>query len=65
MSELAASGPLKLHALCHVLALAALLAAIAIDDMRLVRIGGAIGLAGGLAFAWFTADVTHRIVRRS
>jgi hypothetical protein len=65
MSELAASGPLKLHALCHALALAALLAAIAIDDMRLVRIGGAIGLVGGLAFAWFTADVTRHIARRS
>jgi hypothetical protein len=65
LSELAASGPLKVHALCHALAVAMLVTAIAIDAAQLARIGAAFGLVGSLAFAWFTADVTLRVARRS
>jgi hypothetical protein len=65
LSELAASGPLKLHALCHAVAVGVLAIAIAIDAVWLVRIGAAVGLVGGFAFAWFTADVTRRMARRS
>ncbi len=65
MSELAGSGPLKVHAICHALALAVLGLAIAVDSAGLVRIGTAAGLVGSVAFAWFTGDVTRRLVRRS
>jgi len=61
LSELAASGPLKLHALCHGIALAVLAVSIALDAVWLARIGSAVGFAGATAFAWFTADVTRRL----
>lgn len=64
MSELAAAAPLKAHAVCHGTALAVLAAAIAIDSTALVRIGSAVGLAGAVAFAWFTADVMRRLARQ-
>ena len=60
MSELAGSGPLKVHAICHAVALAVLALAIAVDSAGVVRIGSAVGLAGAVAFAWFAADVTRR-----
>jgi hypothetical protein len=61
LSELAAATPLKLHALCHGLALAALSTAIAINVEWLAQIGSVIGLIGALAFAWFTAGVTRHL----
>ena len=63
LSELAASAPLKLHAICHSIALAALLLAIATDSTWLTRVGSAVGLVGAVAFAWFTAGVTRRALR--
>lgn len=60
MSELSASQPLKLHAGCHLAALAILSAAIVIENTLLARLGAAIGLLGALAFAWFTADLLRR-----
>jgi hypothetical protein len=65
MSELAASGPLKVHAICHCGALGALAVAIAIESTALMRAGGAVGLLGAGAYAWFIADVTRRLVRQS
>jgi hypothetical protein len=62
MSELAASAPLKLHAACHGVAFVLIALAIAADLGALMAIGAAIGLAGALAFAWFTADVTRRLL---
>jgi hypothetical protein len=62
MSELAASAPLKLHAACHGAAIAVIAIAIAADIVPLMVIGAAVGLAGALAFAWFTADVTRRLI---
>jgi hypothetical protein len=65
MSELAASTPLKLHAACHGIALALTAVAIAADILPLMIAGAAAGLAGALAFAWFTADVTRRLLGRN
>src|SRR5262245_5346542 len=65
MSELAASWPLKVHATCHGIALAALLLAITVDSAALVRIGSGVGLIGALAFAWFTAGVMRHLTLRS
>jgi hypothetical protein len=63
MSELAASAPLKLHAGCHGAAVLILASAIAFDMEGLARIGSAVGLAGAVAFAWFTGEITWRVVR--
>jgi hypothetical protein len=63
MSELAASTPLKLHAACHGVALIVIAIAIAADTGELAAIGAAIGLIGAVAFAWFTAAVTRRLIR--
>jgi hypothetical protein len=60
MSELSASQPLKLHAGCHLAALAILSAAIVIESAPLARLGAATGLVGALAFAWFTGDLLRR-----
>lgn len=61
VSELAAAEPLKLHAACHGIALALLAASILGNLAWLAFLGGAIGLVGALAFAWFTADVIRRV----
>jgi hypothetical protein len=61
LSELAAAWPLKLHAACHLLALAVLTGAIVVDVEWAAQLGSAIGLIGAVAFAWFTADVTRRV----
>lgn len=64
MSEIAGSQPLKLHAACHVLALALVAAGIAGDAVWLVRLGSAAGLAGALAYGWFMAGVARRVAVR-
>jgi hypothetical protein len=63
LSEIAASGPLRVHAICHVLALAGLAVAIAADSSWLFRVGSAIGLVGAAAFAWFIGDVVRHLRR--
>ena len=62
LSELAASWPLKLHALCHCAALAMIGVAIGLDDAMLTRLGAATGLLGAVAFAWFTSAVIRRVL---
>jgi hypothetical protein len=62
VSELAGAPSLKLHAVCHGLALAILAAAIVLDNAMVARVGSAIGLVGAMAFAWFTADVIRRLL---
>lgn len=62
LSELAASGPLKLHAACHGAALVLIAVGIAADAGLLVAVGAAAGLLGAFAFAWFTAAVMRRVV---
>jgi len=61
MSELAESTPLKVHAACHAIALALIAIAIATDIVPMMVAGAVVGLAGALAFAWFTADVLRRV----
>ena len=60
-SELAASWPLQVHAVCHLLALAALAGAIVADQAWAARLGSAVGLVGAIAFAWFTANLMRRV----
>jgi hypothetical protein len=62
VAELAGAPVLKLHAVCHALALAVLAIAIFFNDAAVARVGSAIGLTGALAFAWFTADVVRRML---
>jgi len=62
VSELANVGSLKLHAICHGLALALLVVAILLEDTMVARLGSAAGLIGAIAFTWFTADVIRRII---
>jgi hypothetical protein len=54
-----------LHAACHGIAIAALVIAIAADMVWLARMGSAVGLVGALAFAWFTGEITWRVVAAS
>jgi hypothetical protein len=61
MSELAASGPLWLHAVCHAVALLLLAVSIIADAPWLARAGAATGLIGAIAFAWFTAAIVRRV----
>ena len=62
ISELAASGLLKIHAACHGSASALVASAIAIDSAALLRAGAAIGLIGAVAFGWFTGQVMRRVI---
>lgn len=62
VAELTGAPVLKIHAVCHGLALVVLAAAILLDNGTVARVGSAIGLAGALAFAWFTADVIRRML---
>jgi hypothetical protein len=62
VSELAGALSLRLHALCHALALVTIAAAIVLDDAIVARVGSAIGLIGAMAFAFFTANVIRRIL---
>jgi hypothetical protein len=62
VAELSGAPALKIHAVCHGLALAVLAAAILLDNGTVARVGSSIGLAGALAFAWFTADVIGRML---
>jgi hypothetical protein len=62
VAELSGSPVLKFHAICHAVALALLAIAIVLDDAAVARVGSIIGLAGALAFAWFTADVIRRML---
>ena len=62
MVSLAGAWPLKLHAVCHTLALAGLALAIVTGNAVIARAGSAVGLVGAVAFAWFTAAVIRRML---
>jgi hypothetical protein len=64
LSELAAEGPLTVHAVCHAIGVVGLAAAIILDNGMIVRGAAAIGLIGALAFAVFTGDVVRRLIAR-
>ena len=61
VSELTPETPLRVHALCHVAALILISAGIAFDLTLAVRLGAAIGLVGGFAFAVFAIPLTRRL----
>jgi hypothetical protein len=61
LSQLGASAPLKLHAICHGFALLGLTLAIALNAGSVARIASVIGLVGALSFALFTAEVLRRL----
>jgi hypothetical protein len=62
MSELTASAALKLHAACHGLAFILLVVSIGADTIVLTQIGSAVGLIGAVSFAWFTINITRRVL---
>jgi hypothetical protein len=62
VAELSGAPALKLHAICHALALSILTIAIVLDNPTIVRLGSVAGLVGALAFGWFTADVIRRML---
>jgi hypothetical protein len=61
-SELADAWPLRLHAICHAIALVGVAAAIGFDHSLVMRIACAIGGLGALVFAWFVLDVLRRLL---
>ena len=63
LSELAGAGPLKIHAVCHVSAVAAIAAGIGFNQVLPGQLGAASGLAGALAFAVFAAGIIRRTLR--
>jgi len=62
LSELGGTMPLKVHAVCHGLALVGLTSAILITSPAIARAASGIGLAGAIAFAVFTGGVLRRVV---
>jgi hypothetical protein len=61
LSELADAWPLRLHAICHGIALAGVMAAIGLDLTIVMQVACAIGTLGAIAFAWFVLDVVRRL----
>lgn len=61
LSELARTPPLKIHAVCHFLAMVLLGLGIAVEAEYAVRAAGAVGVIGAMAFMWFTIDVYRRM----
>lgn len=57
LSELAPEGPLKLHAICHFLALVLCGAGILTELNGLTQIGAALGCIGAAGFAWFAVTI--------
>lgn len=60
-SALSPEGPLAVHRMLHVAALASLLLAVAVDGRWLAQAAAAVGLAGALAFAVFFLGVLSRL----
>ena len=60
MSDLAADGPLKLHAACHFAALVLCAAGIVTDLSLLVRAGAGVGALGAAGFAWYALTVARK-----
>jgi hypothetical protein len=61
LSDLAGGVPLKIHAACHLGAVAGLVLAVALDNGWIARGAAAVGLVGAVAFAVFTGDVVRRL----
>jgi hypothetical protein len=61
-SSLAAGPALRIHFVCHVSAMAALVAAIVADNAWLALFGALIGLVGSMAFLVFFVQVVRRML---
>ncbi|MBT3699867.1 MAG: hypothetical protein HOE62_12050 [Alphaproteobacteria bacterium] len=57
LSELAQGSPLKLHAICHGLAIVVGATSIALDQPDGLRVAGLVGFIGAAGFAWFCFSV--------
>ncbi len=65
LSELTAEVPLKIHAVCHVVALVFCATGIVTDNTYFVSFGAAAGLAGAIAFAVFAGLVISKLRKKS
>jgi hypothetical protein len=63
VSQLVSARALAIHAVCHFVALGAVIVGIALDKTRLIAGGAVIGLVGSVAFAWFGAVVFFHVIR--
>ena len=63
LSDLTAEGPLRVHAFCHLTALATCLSGILFDLTVLVQIGAAFGCVGAVAFGVFACYVALKLKR--
>jgi hypothetical protein len=63
VSELVSQRALAIHAVCHIAALATVIAGIALDQTEIIRGGAAVGFIGSVAFAWFGAVVLYYVIR--
>lgn len=64
LSEIGPQRPLAVHAVCHMTAVVVVGAGIVADRAAVIQLGAAIGLAGALAFLWFTVTVIRHILAR-
>ncbi len=62
VSKLSAGAPLRVHAICHGVALLLLAGGILLDSGLAIALGAAVGLAGALAFAWFAWQLLRRVI---
>lgn len=63
LSNLSAEGPLKVHAACHLAALATCSSGILLDLTLLVQVGAALGIVGAAAFAGSAGYVATKLKR--
>jgi len=61
LSDFSAAAPLKVHAFCHIAALAGLALAIVLDSPPLAALAASIGLVGAVAFALFLAGIVKTL----
>ena len=62
VADLAPSRAILLHGGCHATALLVLLLGVVLESSGIVTLGAAIGLLGGLAFAWIYIAVVRHLV---
>ncbi|KUJ85446.1 hypothetical protein AVO45_00125 [Ruegeria marisrubri] len=63
LSELTADTPLRVHAACHLAALAVCPAGILLNQVWLVQLGAVAGTAGAVSFALFAVNVALKLKR--
>lgn len=61
LSELTVETPLRIHAGCHLAAVALISVGLLLEAAMAVLIGALVGVVGAAAFAWFAVDVLRRM----